>query len=73
LFTFFVPNAKVGTDLSLEMSADGDPSVFNMTLTVLRASETDNTMVALLASDEAYTPVAGQTIFNSVINSVTGS
>ena len=67
LFTFFVPNAKVGTDLSLEMSADGDPSVFNMTLTVLRASETDNTMVALLASDEKYTPVAGQTIFSTVI------
>ena len=67
LFTFFVPNAKVGTDLSLEMSADGDPSVFNMTLTVLRASETDNTMVALIASDEKYTPVPGQTIFTSVI------
>ena len=67
LFTFFVPNAKVGTDLAIEMSADGDPTVFNMTLTVLRASATDNTMVALLASDQEYTVTAGKTLFDEVI------
>jgi hypothetical protein len=67
LFTFFVPNAKVGTDLALEMSADGDPTVFNMTLTILRASETDNTMVALLASDEKYTAIAGTAAIDQVI------
>ena len=67
LFTFFVPNAKVGTDLALEMSADGDPTVFNMSLTILRASETDNTMVALIASDEKYTAVTGTPAIDQVI------
>lgn len=67
LFTFFVPNAKVSTELNLEMSADGDPTVFNMELTILRASKEDNTMVALIAADEAYTAVAGQNIFSQII------
>lgn len=71
LFTFFVPNAKVGTDLAIEMSADGDPTVFNMTLTVLRASATDNTMVALIAADEAYTPTAGKTPLDEVLTTTT--
>ena len=69
LFTFFVPNAKVSTELNLEMSADGDPTVFNMELTILRASDTDNTMVALLAADNSYTPGEGETsIFAQVIS-----
>jgi hypothetical protein len=67
LFTFFVPNAKVSTELNLEMSADGDPTVFNMELTILRASKDDNTMVALIAADEAYTPTAGSNIFSNII------
>ena len=68
LFTFFVPNAKVGTELNLEMSADGDPTVFNMTLTILRASKDDNTMVALIAADDAYTKAEGETsLFDQVI------
>ena len=68
LFTFFIPNAKVSTELNLEMSADGDPTVFNMELTVLRAGKDDNTMVALLAADEAYTKAEGETsIFDQVI------
>ena len=67
LFTFFVPNAKVSTELNLEMSADGDPTVFNMELTILRANKDDNTMVALIAADEEYTRVTGQNIFSNVI------
>jgi hypothetical protein len=68
LFTFFVPNAKVSTELNLEMSADGDPTVFNMELTILRASATDSTMVALLAADNEYKPGKGETsIFAQVI------
>ena len=67
LFTFFVPNAKVGTDLNLEMSADGDPTVFNMTLTILRASENDNTMVALIAADDPYDATGKTSIFADVI------
>ena len=68
LFTFFVPNAKVATELNLEMTADGDPTVFNMELTVLRASKDDNTMVALLAADNDYTKAEGETsIFDQVM------
>lgn len=67
LFTFFVPNAKVGTDLALEMSADGDPTVFNMSLTILRASETDNTMVAFIAADDPYEATGKTSIFDEVI------
>jgi hypothetical protein len=68
LFTFFVPNAKVGTDLTLSMEADGDPTVFSMTLNVLRADKDDNTMVALLAGDAEYVKGAGETsIFDQVV------
>ena len=67
LFTFFVPNAKVGTDLNLTMEADGDPTVFSMTLNVLRASKDDNTMVALIAADEKYVPTKDKTSFSHVI------
>ena len=67
LFTFFVPNAKVGTDLNLEMTADGDPTVFNMTLTILRASKDDNTMVALIAADDAYDATGKSNIFADVL------
>lgn len=69
LFTFFVPNAKVGTDLNLTMEAEGDPTVFSMTLDVLRASKTDSTMIALIANNNTYTESeeAGATIFDTVI------
>jgi hypothetical protein len=69
LFTFFVPNAKVGTDLNLEMSADGDPTVFNMSLTILRAGKDDNTMVALIAADDAYDAQGKSSIFVDVLPS----
>ena len=68
LFTFFVPNAKVSTELNLEMTADGDPTVFNMELTILRAGKDDSTMVALLAADDKYIKGASETsIFDQVI------
>lgn len=69
LFTFFVPNAKVGTDLNLTMEAEGDPTVFSMTLDVLRASKTDSTMIALIANNKTYTEptTTGATIFDTVI------
>ena len=36
LLTIFIPKAKVQSEASLEMTADGDPSTLNMTLKVLR-------------------------------------
>lgn len=35
-FQFVIPQAKMGTDQTIELSTDGDPSVFDMSITVLR-------------------------------------
>lgn len=39
LFTFYIPKAKIQSENTLTMEADGDPTVFNMSLRVLRAEE----------------------------------
>lgn len=39
LLTFVIFKAKVNSEASLEMTADGDPSTLNMTLKVLRVKE----------------------------------
>ena len=39
LFTFLIFKAKVQAEASFEMSADGDPSTLNMTLKVLRCTD----------------------------------
>ena len=36
LFTFTIPKAKIQSEVTLTMEAEGDPTVFNMTLRVLR-------------------------------------
>lgn len=46
LFTWYVPKAKVNSEVTLTMEAEGDPTVFDMTLRVLR--DTDGTMVKLI-------------------------
>lgn len=66
LFTFYVPNAKIGSEITLTMEAEGDPTVFSMNLRALRASKTDDTMVVLIPEvASAYTPEAGKTIFDA--------
>jgi hypothetical protein len=68
LFTFFVPNAKVGSEITLTMEAEGDPTVFSMNLRALRASNTDDTMVALIPDEKVYTKGTGETtIFDQVV------
>ena len=69
LFTFYVPNAKVGSEITLTMEAEGDPTVFSMNLRALRASKTDDTMVALIPEvEKAYTKGEGETsIFDQVV------
>jgi hypothetical protein len=54
LFTFFVPNAKMGSEITLNMEAEGDPTVFSMNMKALRASKEDDMMIALLADDAVY-------------------
>lgn len=65
LFTFYVPNAKVGSEITLTMEAEGDPTVFSMNLRALRASATDDTMVALIPYESVYTPTEGQGLIDA--------
>lgn len=45
-FQFVIPKAKMGAENNITLEAEGDPSVFNMNLTVLRPS--DGNMVKLI-------------------------
>lgn len=40
-FQFILPKAKVTSENTITMEAEGDPSVFNLNLEVLRATLTD--------------------------------
>ena len=50
LFTWFVPKAKVNSEITLTMEAEGDPTVFDMNLKVLRAE--NGVMVKLIRDKE---------------------
>ena len=50
LFTWYVPKAKVNSEVTLTMEAEGDPTVFDMTLRVLR--DKDGSMVRLIRDEE---------------------
>ena len=39
LFTFYIPKAKIQSENTITMEAEGDPTVFNMSLRVLRVEE----------------------------------
>ena len=51
LFTWYVPKAKVNSEVTLTMEAEGDPTVFDMNLRVLR--DTDGTMIKMVRATEA--------------------
>lgn len=53
LFTWYVPKAKVGSEVTLTMEAEGDPTVFDMTLRVLR--DTGGVMMKLIKAEEGVT------------------
>lgn len=59
LFTWYVPRAKVNSEVTLTMEAEGDPTVFDMNLKVLR--HTNGTMMKLIRDkkDEAYVTADG--------------
>ena len=48
-FQFIIPKAKVTSENTITLEADGDPSVFNMNLTVLRPE--DGEMMKLVQYD----------------------
>lgn len=47
LFTFHIPNAKIQSENTITMEAEGDPTVFNLSLRVLRG--TNGKMMELVA------------------------
>ena len=52
LFTFFIPKAKIQSENTLTMEAEGDPTVFNMSLRVLRGD--NGKMMELVACQDEY-------------------
>lgn len=48
-YQFIIPKAKFASEVSFTMEAEGDPSVFDMSLTVLKAS--NGTMMSLVKYD----------------------
>lgn len=53
LFKFVIPKAKIQSETTLTMEAEGDPSVLGMTLKVLRCKNGD--MVELIREKDPYT------------------
>lgn len=53
LFTFYIPKAKIQSENTLTMEAEGDPTVFNMSLRVLRGD--NGKMMELIADQTAFT------------------
>ena len=51
IFTWFVPRAKVNSEVTLTMEAEGDPTVFDMNLKVLRHD--NGAMMKLIRSTES--------------------
>jgi len=48
-FQFIIPKAKISSEVTLSMEAEGDPTVFDMTITVLKAE--NGTMMSLVKYD----------------------
>lgn len=53
IFKFVIPKAKIQSETTLTMEAEGDPTVIGMTLKVLRAGNGD--MMALIRENDEYT------------------
>ena len=49
MFQFVIPQAKMSSEQTITLEAEGDPTVFDMTLTVLRPD--DGVMVKLIQYD----------------------
>ena len=63
VFTWFVPRAKVNSEVTLTMEAEGDPTVFDMNLKVLRAD--NGTMMKLIRETETADDYDVKTSFPS--------
>lgn len=54
LFTFYIPKAKIQSENTITMEAEGDPTVFNMSLKVLRGNDAGD-MVQFILKENAKT------------------
>ena len=52
LFTFYIPKAKIQSENTLTMEAEGDPTVFNMSLRVMRGE--GGKMMELILDDTKF-------------------
>ena len=52
VFKFTIPKAKISSNVTLTMEAEGDPTVFDMTITVLKASDNDDLMTLELETKQ---------------------
>ena len=53
LFKFTIPKAKISSNVTLTMEAEGDPTVFDMTITVLKPDSGDFMTLALEEKSQA--------------------
>ena len=63
-FQFILPKAKVQSENTLTLEAEGDPSVFNMSLKVLRPA--DGVMMKLVKYDLEGSPASGTSLDDGV-------
>lgn len=62
IFTFYIPKAKISSESSsIVMEAEGDPSVFNMTLEVLRGNQ-EGDMIQLILNENTTDEVTNPKI-----------
>ena len=52
LFTFYIPKAKIQSENTITMEAEGDPTVFNMSLRVLRGDDNGDMVKFILKQNE---------------------
>ena len=62
VFTWFVPRAKINSEVTLTMEAEGDPTVFDMNLKVLRTP--DGTMMKLIRTTTEASGYVAQNAFD---------
>ena len=60
-FQFIIPKAKLGTDVTFTMEAEGDPTVFDMSVTVLKAN--NGSMMSLVKYD-----LGAENVANTISN-----
>lgn len=73
MFQFIIPKAKVTSENTITLEAEGDPSVFNMSLKVLRPA--DGVMMKLIKYEltggtDAATDAAAKLVHNHVLTEV---